>query len=58
MHLHISSSTFVYSTFVVKTSSSCPVSLFVSMWQCTKYNGDEGKLEGKLVCRENKNIYI
>jgi hypothetical protein len=44
MYLLISSS-----MFVVKTSSSCPIILFLSMWKCKKYNG----YEGKLVCRKN-----
>ena len=48
MHLCISSS-----TFVVKSPSSSPVILFVSMWECTKYN----EHECKLVCKENQGIF-
>ena len=42
MHLRMSSS-----TFLVKSPLSCPVILFVSMWERTKYN----EHECKLVCK-------
>jgi hypothetical protein len=47
MHLRMSSS-----TFLVKSSSSCPVILFVSMKESTKYN----EHECKLVCKEKQGI--
>jgi hypothetical protein len=45
------------SKFVVKSPSSCLVILFVSMWECTKYNEHECKLvcKGKqLICTYSK----
>ena len=52
MHLCISSS-----TLVVKSPSSSPVILFVSMWKHTKYNEHECKLICKgrqVICTYNK----
>jgi hypothetical protein len=48
MHLCMSSS-----TFLVKSSLSCPVILFVSMKESTKYN----EHECKLVCKEKQGIF-
>ena len=52
MHLCISSS-----TFAVKTTSSSPIIMFVSMWEHTKYNEHECKLvcKGKqVICTYSK----
>ena len=52
MHLCIYSS-----TFVIKTPLSSPTILFVSMWECTKYNEHDCKLvcKGKqVICTYSK----
>ena len=52
MHLCISSS-----MVVVKSPSSSPVILFISMWECTKYNEHECKMvcKGKqVICTYGK----